>query len=197
MTDPTDPDDLLLSDDERMHALDVIGTHYADGRLDSAEFYERSGVIAAARTVGGVGDAFRGLPGGVPLVAVDGRVHKTAGEDAPAVRGDAVPSVTAEAELASLRSRGTLVESLDWVIIGITLVTFLVLQIVVDWDYAWVVWPSLILTLSIPRMILKFSDDDEEVYEELKKSDVEARKQRLAEATRRIRELEGKDRPGA
>ncbi|MFD4293662.1 DUF1707 domain-containing protein [Rhodococcus sp. NPDC058505] len=190
---PTEPDpDLLLSDDERMHALDAISRHYADGRLDSAEFYERSGVIAEARTVGALGGAFQGLPGGMPLAAVDGRVRKVPFDDAPAIR-DSSPAAAAEAELTSLRSRGGIVESLDWVIIGITLVTFLVLQIVVDWDYAWLVWPSLIVTLSVPRMILNYSDDDEEVYEKLKESDAKARRKRLEQAARRIRELEDGD----
>lgn len=191
MSGESEHDDLLLSDDERMHALNVLGDHYAAGRLDSAEFYDRSADVAAARTLASVREPFRGLPGGVPLEQVDGHVRKVA-STTPAVRGENLPS-TPEAELASLRSRGSLVESLDWVIIGITLVVFLVLQIVVDWDYAWIVWPSLIVTLSVPRMILRYSDDDEEAYEELKEADAEARRKRLGEAAERIRQLEKDD----
>lgn len=192
-----DPDDLLLSDDERTHALDALGKHYADGRLDTAEFYERSGAAATARTISAMTGVFAGLPNGVPLKSIDGQVVKVPSpDDHPvAARGGMDAGSTAAAELSALRARGNTIESLDWIIVGITLVGFLVLQVIVGWDYAWIVWPSLIVTLSIPRMILRFSDTDEEVYEDLKKSDAEARKQRLAEAAKRIRQLESGHHP--
>ncbi|TLF81174.1 DUF1707 SHOCT-like domain-containing protein [Nocardia cyriacigeorgica] len=192
MAETPDPDDLLLSDDERTHALDALGKHYADGRLDTAEFYDRSGAAASARTFSALGDVFTGLPGGVPLNRVDGHVVKVPfSGDAAVGGGELVAGSSAAAELSALRARGNTIESLDWIIVGITLVGFLVLQVIVGWDYAWIVWPSLIVTLSVPRMILRFSDTDEEVYEDLKKSEARARKQRLAEAAKRIRELEG------
>lgn len=195
MTDDARPDELLLSDDERLHALNVLGEHYAAGRLDSSEFYDRSGWVAQARTLGSTQPAFAGLPGGVPLEVVDGHIRvidRSGGAPATLPNKDPVP-VDAGTELASLRKRGSAVESLDWIIIGITLMTFLVLQMVVGWDYAWVVWPSLIVTLSVPRMILGFSDEDEEIYDELKESEAGARKARLREAADRIRELESGD----
>ncbi|WFR73073.1 DUF1707 domain-containing protein [Prescottella defluvii] len=73
-----DPDDLLLSDDERLHALNAISEHYAAGRLDSSEFYDRSGAIASARTLDAMRDSFRGLPGGLPLDVIDGHIRKLA-----------------------------------------------------------------------------------------------------------------------
>ncbi|MFI6432934.1 DUF1707 domain-containing protein [Rhodococcus oryzae] len=192
MTEESDREDLLLSDDERMHALNVISEHYAAGRLDTTEFYDRSEAIASARTLDVMRSAFQGLPGGLPLEQVDGHLRKIpVGGNTPAL----TTSPSAEAELSSLRRRGGLIDSLDGVIFGITLVTFLVLQLVVDWDYAWLVWPSLIVTLSLPRMILKFSDDDEEIYEELKTSEATSRKKRLQAATERILELETKHDP--
>ncbi|APE33506.1 hypothetical protein BOX37_05450 [Nocardia mangyaensis] len=194
MTATPDPDGLLLSDSERMHALDALGKHFADGRLDSAEFYERSGAVAAARTVGALDEPFRGLPGGVPLTRVSGQLAKVPfGEGAVAVGGDSTTS-SAAAELSALRARGHTIESIDWIIVGTTLISFLVLQVIVGWDYAWIVWPSLIITLSVPRMVLRFSDSDEELYEELKESETKARKKRLAAAAKRIRELEGDQR---
>lgn len=199
--DEPDREDLLLSDDERLHALNVIGEHYAAGRLDGTEFYDRSEVVASARTLDAVRSAFRGLPGGLPLELVDGHLRKIpVSGNTPATRnGDTVASRTAsrspEEELSSLRRRGDLIETLDGAIFGITLVTFLVLQLIVDWDYAWVVWPSLVLTLSIPRMILRFGDTDEEIYEELKDSEATSRKKRLREAADRIHELETKQDP--
>lgn len=190
MSDEVPFDDLRLGDADRLHALNVLAEHYAAGRLSTDEFYDRSGAVSVARTLGAVGEPFRGLPGGAPLANVDGRVHAVA-ESEPVL---AIPEVPADDELTTLRSRGALVESLDWLIIGATLVAFLVLQLVVDWDHAWVVWPSLILTLSIPRVVLRFSDADEEIYEELKETDAAARKKRLHRAAERIRELEtGRD----
>ncbi|MDH6283817.1 DUF1707 SHOCT-like domain-containing protein [Prescottella agglutinans] len=195
-----DPDDLLLSDDERLHALNAISEHYAAGRLDSSEFYDRSGAIASARTLDAMRDSFRGLPGGLPLDVIDGHIRKLAGggelESTGAGAPVAPPAARSdESDLSALRKRGGLVESLDGVIVGVTLVVFLVLQVIVDWDYAWIVWPSLIVTLSVPRMILKYSDADEEIYEELKEEEAKSRKKRLREAAERIHELEAKRDP--
>lgn len=193
MADRQEPDDLLLSHEERTFALNVLSEHYADGRLDVEEFYDRSGTIASARALSAIREPFAGLPGGVPLEIADGRIRRSQElATQPDNSGSAAleKPVDAEAELASLRRRGSLVESIDWIIIGTTLVTFLVLQFLVDWDYAWLVWPSLILTLSIPRMLFDFSDDDEEIYDELKESDAESRKKRLKQAAKRLRELD-------
>ncbi|WP_408587038.1 DUF1707 SHOCT-like domain-containing protein [Prescottella soli] len=183
-----------------MHALNVIGEHYAAGRLDASEFYDRSGAIASARTLDAMRDSFRGLPGGLPLDVIDGHVRKMAvgGDVEPTGVGRPVASPgprSDESDLSALRKRGGLVESLDGVIFGVTLVAFLVLQLIVDWDYAWIVWPSLIVTLSVPRMLLKYSDADEEIYEELKEEEAKSRKKRLREAAERIHELEAKRDP--
>lgn len=199
-----EPDDLLLSDAERLHAPTVLGDHYASGRLDDSQFHARSGDVAAARTLAQLRDSFADLPGGTPLTSVDGMIVQSAtaggGEVAlsssspsslvPAPTGARTPATRdADADLEDLRRRGKLVESLDGVVIGLTLITFLVLQIVVDWQYAWIVWPSLVLTLGIPRLALRFTDSDEKTYEKLKKADEKAREERLRAASERIREL--------
>ncbi|MBS7548743.1 DUF1707 SHOCT-like domain-containing protein [Dietzia massiliensis] len=200
-----EPDDLLLSDAERLHALTVLGDHYASGRLDDSQFHARSGDVAAARTLGQLSDSFADLPGGTPLTSVDGMIVQSAtaggGEIAlsssspsspltPTPTGARTPATRdADADLEDLRRRGKLVESLDGVVIGLTLITFLVLQIVVDWQYAWMVWPSLVLTLGIPRLALRYTDSDEKTYEKLKKADEKAREERLRAASERIREL--------
>jgi hypothetical protein len=195
----TDPDDLLLSDTERLHALTALGDHYAAGRLDDPEFHSRSGDVAAARTLGEIRGSFRDLPSGVPLRSVDGQIV----QDASTTGGELVPASSSspaisdpDRELDDLRRRGRTVETLDGVVLGATLVAFLVLQFVVGWDYAWIVWPSLALTLGVPRAILRYTDSDEELYDELKESDDAARKERLRAATERIRELgDGRERP--
>lgn len=189
----TDPDDLLLSDSERLHALTALGDHYAAGRLDDPEFHSRSGDIAAARTLGQLRGSFSDLPGGMPLTSVDGMIVQSAtaaGGELVRTSSSSSPAASdPDRELQDLRKRGKTVETLDGLVLGATLVAFLVLQFVVGWDYAWIVWPSLVLTLGVPRAILQFTDSDEELYEELKESDDEARKERLRAATERIREL--------
>lgn len=193
----TDPDELLLSDAERLHALTVLGDHYAAGRLDDPEFHSRSGDVAVARTLGQLRESFRDLPGGVPLTAVDGLIVQSAvagsGEMAVSSSSSIAARTSAsrdpDADLEDLRRRGKLVESLSGVVIGLTLVTFLVLQIVVGWQYAWIVWPSLALTLGIPRLLLRYTDSDEKTYEKIKKADQKAREERLRAAGDRIREL--------
>lgn len=199
-----EPDDLLLSDAERLHALTVLGDHYASGRLDDSQFHARSADVAAARTLGQLRGSFADLPGGTPLTSVDGMIVQSAtaggGEVelsssspsslAPTHTGARTPATRdADADLEDLRRRGKLVESLDGVVIGLTLITFLVLQIVVDWQYAWIVWPSLVLTLGIPRLALRYTDSDEKTYEKLKKAEENAREERLRAASERIREL--------
>lgn len=198
MTESAEPDDLLLSDAERLHALTVLGDHYAAGRLDDPEFHARSGDVAAARTLAQVRGSFRDLPGGMPLQSVDGMIVQSAtadgGELVPASSSSSTGASTpatrdVDADLAELRRKGKLVESMDGIVIGVTLVTFLVLQFVVGWDFAWIVWPSLALTLGVPRLVLRYDDSDEEAYEEVKEADQQARKARLRAATDRIREL--------
>lgn len=176
--------------------LNELGEHFAAGRLDSVEFDELSGKVAVSRTLGELDDVFTGLPGGVPLDVVGGRVvrRSSAQPDADSPqngkgRGE-VAVQNAEAELRSLHRRGKLVESMDGAIFGITLVSFLVLQFVVGWSWAWIVWPSLALTLTLPRVFLNYSDEDEELYEEIKENESEARKERLRRAAERIHELE-------
>ncbi|TXG92497.1 DUF1707 domain-containing protein [Rhodococcus rhodnii] len=185
-------DDLRLGDDERLHALNVLGNHYAAGRLDMTEFDERSKAVAAARTVSAVRPAFGDLPGGVPLVVEHGSIRKLDVDDtdsAPAVVSGTSAVREGELELQKLLVRGRRVEVMDGIIVGATLVVFLVLQFVVGWGFAWIVWPSLALTLGIPRALAGFSDDDEELYDELKEAAGEERKARLREASKRIAEL--------
>lgn len=194
----TDPQDLLLSDAERLHALTALGDHYAAGRLDDFEFHTRSGDVAAARTLGQLRGSFSDLPGGPPLTAVDGMIVRSAtaaGGEMMVSSSSTFPDTPtpatrdADADLADLRKRGKLVESLDGVVFGLTLITFLVLQIIVEWDYAWMVWPTMILTLGLPRLVLRYTDSDEKTYEKIKKADQQAREERLRAASRRIREL--------
>ena len=60
-------DHLRIGDTERIHALDALSRHYADGRLDDAEFNRRSDIITTATTQGELREQFADLPGGFPF----------------------------------------------------------------------------------------------------------------------------------
>ena len=74
---PGHPDPAMrVSDAERAEVTDRLGRHYADGRLDQAEFDERVSRAMAAKTVGdfqGLFDDLPGLPGDVPDGAASDR----------------------------------------------------------------------------------------------------------------------------
>ncbi|MGJ0184000.1 DUF1707 domain-containing protein [Corynebacterium glyciniphilum] len=188
-------DKLRLSDNDRIHAMSALGTHFADGRLDEHEFNERSGAVAEARTVGELRPLFTDLPGGLPFDE-KGTAVAVPGQDAAALDGPGAelsPRDPEADEVESLRKRGNLVQTIDGVVLGVTLVTFLVLQFVFHMSYAWIVWPSLAVTLSVPRILLKYSDEDEELFEEIKEAEQETRKERLRRAAERMHELEPRD----
>lgn len=188
-------DGLRLSDNDRIHAMSALGTHFADGRLDEHEFNERSGAVAGAKTIGDIRPLFTDLPGGLPFDE-NGAAVAVPGQDAAVVdrAGTGLaPRDPEAAEVESLRKRGNLVQSIDGAILGVTLVSFLVLQFVFNVSYAWIVWPSLVVTLSLPRMLLKYSDEDEELFEEIKEADQETRKERLRRAAERMHELEPRE----
>jgi hypothetical protein len=60
---------LRVSDAERQEVADRLAAHYADGRLDQAEFEERSGRAMNAKTRGDLAGLFDDLPGQVAGVA--------------------------------------------------------------------------------------------------------------------------------
>jgi hypothetical protein len=73
---PGYPDPALrVSDADRAEVTDRLGRHYADGRLDQAEFDERVSRAMGAKTVGdfqGLFDDLPGLPGDVANGSADG-----------------------------------------------------------------------------------------------------------------------------
>jgi hypothetical protein len=87
---------LRASDSERDDALHALAAHYADGRLERAEFDERAEVALAARTRDQLHALFADLPGPVPV---------------PSSRPEPVPAAphtsdrTSEAAAARMRQR--------------------------------------------------------------------------------------------
>ena len=53
---------IRVSDAERNAVAELLGQHYADGRLDQAEFDERVGRTMAAKTRGDLAGLFDDLP---------------------------------------------------------------------------------------------------------------------------------------
>lgn len=66
MTRTVSEETLRASDAERDTAVRALTTHYADGRLDRAEFDERVGAALAARTRRELDALFADLPGPSP-----------------------------------------------------------------------------------------------------------------------------------
>jgi hypothetical protein len=65
-----DPGAVRIGTDERQHAVDALGDHFAKGRLDPDEFEERAAAAYAARTTAELDALFRDLPRpSLPVVA--------------------------------------------------------------------------------------------------------------------------------
>ena len=71
---------MRVSDAERNAVAEQLGVHYADGRLDQAEFDERISRTMAAKTRGDLGGLFDDLPDPGPAGAPG-----TAGPGGPAI----------------------------------------------------------------------------------------------------------------
>jgi hypothetical protein len=77
---------LRVSDAERNAVTERLSAHYADGRLDQAEFDERVARAMSAKTRGDLAGLFDDLPDPDPLGAYRrGRPASRAGQDGPAI----------------------------------------------------------------------------------------------------------------
>lgn len=61
-----DRPEVRIGSAERERAQNALSAHFSAGRLDVHEFEDRSGVAAAARTLGDLTAVFSDLPGGLP-----------------------------------------------------------------------------------------------------------------------------------
>ena len=170
-------DELRLSDNDRINALQALAGHYAEGRLDHAEFDERTEAVTQSRTNGDLRPLFTDLPGGLQ-------------EALTPTRTSGVVDTQVDAELERVRTVGKKIETYDGVVFSVTLASFFILMFVFSISWAWVVWPVMAAVMAIPRVIGSFSDSDEKTYQELKKAEEAERAERLRQATARLRELE-------
>ena len=163
--------DIRVGDAERHNALDLLSTHFANGLIDINEFEDRTGKAAVARTRGEIASLFEDLP------------------DNPIAEVVPFKESEAQAELDRLQRRGGLVHRIDAVIWSVTMILFFLGLFVFDWDYFWLVFPIAGFASWGVREAVKLSDDDEKLYEELKKKDDKDRAERLRLAAERRKEL--------
>ena len=161
-------DEIRVGDAERSDALDRLGTLFADGYLDVGEFEERTGQAAIARTRGELSMLFDDLPA------------------EPATLEKHEPSqVELEEKLAAKRKLDTAIYT---TLIG-GLAVFFVLQIGLDLDYAWVVWPVVGILAVAWYAVFDISDEEDEILEELLEKERTDRAERLKLAAKRRQEL--------
>ena len=90
------------SDAERENALRILGMHYADGRLDRAEFDQRADAALAARTRDRLLALFTDLPGPKPVPSLMNE------------RSDAVRQASAAAVADRSRGRSAVFSTRLW-----------------------------------------------------------------------------------
>ncbi|QTH60519.1 DUF1707 domain-containing protein [Corynebacterium hindlerae] len=173
-------DDIRLSDNERMVALQALGTHYAEGRISSAEFNERTTKVAEAQTYSALTPLFGDLPGGVPFTLVSAgltpNVLEVQSED---------PGLL---ELKQLKSRGKLIEQLDLAFTVVGMIVFF-LGMYLGWGYFWLALVASGGAMMLSRALLQYDETDEKTFESLQKKEAKEKKQRLLDAEKRMREL--------
>ncbi|GAB3086899.1 DUF1707 SHOCT-like domain-containing protein [Corynebacterium aquatimens] len=161
-------DEIRVGDAERSEALDRLGTLFADGYLDVGEFEERTGQAAVARTRGELSMLFDDLPAEPATLE-----KRTASE------------VELDEKLAAKRKMDT---ALYTTLIG-GLAVYLVLEIGLDLDYAWVVWPVVGALAVAWYAVFDISDEEDEILEELLEKERSDRAERLKLAAERRKEL--------
>lgn len=137
---PVDPRDRRIGDVERTAALDALGKHLSAGRIDVAEFTERSGAVARARTGRELAALFDDLPAPHPSLP--------AGPALAAPRD--LPPVT---PVRSAVPQRTSAESRDSLAVGIVAVSALLLFLLVGRfvPMAWLIF----LTVPLAALVLR------------------------------------------
>lgn len=161
-------DEIRVGDAERSDALDRLGTLFADGYLDVSEFEERTGQAAVARTRGELSVLFDDLPA-----------------EPTALEKREPSEVELDEKLAAKRKMDTAIYT---TLIG-GLAVYFVLQIGLDLDYAWVVWPVMGILAVAWYAVFDISDEEDEVLEELLEKERSDRAERLKLAAERRKEL--------
>lgn len=165
-----DTPEMRVGDAERSAALDRLGTHFADGYLDVAEFDDRTARAASATTRGELESLFRDLP------------EPSHSDTSPA-------NTTREAELERKLRVKRNCDRAAGLVVGFGAAVFFLLQFVFDVSMAWVAWPIVgVVCLGI-YSFADISEEEYDVLEELEKEDNKERAERLRIAYERRKEL--------
>lgn len=149
---------IRLSDAERSRALEVLGAHFAEGRLTLPEFEERSSKAAAATTTSELATLFDDLPGGIPTLT---------------------ESPVAATELASLKRKRDITRAAESSAGIIAFLLFLVLQFVFHFNYAWLPFLMIPMVLSGTRMFGGLSKEEEQLLKVLERKEVREKAKEL------------------
>ena len=165
-----DTPEMRVGDAERSAALDRLGTHFADGYLDVAEFDARTAQAAGAKTRGELEALFRDLP-------------------EPAHSDASSANTTREAELERKLRVKRNCDRAAGLVVGFGAAVFFLLQFVFDVSMAWVAWPIVgVVCLGI-YSFADISEEEYDVLEELEEKDNKERAERLRIAYERRKEL--------
>lgn len=185
MTNPDsiDPAQVRVSDADRNAALDDLSEHFVNGTLDITLFEERTGLAAIAKTRGELDKLFIDLP-------ELNRASEDPHPNAPAVPHSLETEVQeGQAELDSVLHRASIVQKFDIALWSITFLLFFLGLFVFHWPFFWVVFPTAALGRFAIRTLVGLSENEEEIFEELKETEAEKRTERLRQAAARRKEL--------
>lgn len=168
---------MRLSDNERMTALQALGTHYAEGRLDITEFNERTAQVGQARTLGELRPLFDDLPGGIPFQPGSLNPLLPVSQPHESTR-----------ELAELKRKGDLVKNID-IAVGVVAGSIFFIGIFVGWHFSWTAFVAASAIMLLTRQFLGVKESDEKALRALEKREEAERQKRLLEAESRLKEL--------
>ena len=100
------------------------------------------------------------------------------------------PATRHEAELEDMLARGRKVQIVDSVIWSVAMIALFLGLFVFDWSYFWISPVIAFFASWAARGVLKFSESDEELFDELTEGEEKKRAERLRAAAERRRELE-------
>ncbi|GAA1173605.1 hypothetical protein CGLAUT_04620 [Corynebacterium glaucum] len=167
---------------DRNAALERLGSHFADGYLDLGEFEDRTARAANARTRGELDSLFDDLPAAPPETA-----------NAPVLRGnDGVD--TRQAEVIEVEQKLVRKKRIDMIIgglWGVTVGVFLMLGVVFDVEFAWIVFPIAGVLNVILANAYGMSGDEIRALNDLEREQGQQRAERMRIVIERRKELGG------
>ncbi|AQQ14921.1 hypothetical protein CGLAU_04735 [Corynebacterium glaucum] len=164
---------------DRSAALERLGTHFADGYLDLGEFEDRTARAASARTRGELDSLFDDLPDAPSETA-----------NAPVLRAeDGVDIREVEVDVQQKLARKKRVDMMIGGLWGVTVGVFLMLGVVFDVEFAWIVFPIAGVLNVILANAYGMSGDEIRALNDLEHEQGQQRAERMRIVIERRREL--------